>query len=348
MLGNNGDVRSTLFTLVAADRGADRADHLAELLDVHPDLDGVHDPAPRRIIAQAVCVALLDDLVDRVPSAAEYLADPDRHGRRLHLDHGAVRTVAWPHAGALPPGEEQVSRVLRPLGYEHRETYPLPSLRMTGRSYAHVDLPAHVCQWFVSELHPDEFSPAFQSAVGLVLASSRDPIDAATRRRLDALGDDECLPVRDAVELVPALVACFRRHHDEPVDSDYDVLLAESAEMAWIATEGTAFNHATDRVPDVVATAEHERAAGRPIKDTVEVSRSRRVRQTAHRAPLVTRRFRTREGARVEREVPGSFFEFISRDLLPDGSAIDLGFDAANATGIFAMTRVTAPGAQRE
>jgi hypothetical protein len=37
--------------------------------------------------------------------------------------------------------------------------------------------------------------------------------------------------------------------------------------------------------------------------------------------------------------VPGSFFEFITRAPLPDGSGLDLAFDAANAQQIFAMTR---------
>src|SRR5690606_34390782 len=123
----------------------------------------------------------------------------------------------------------------------------------------------------------------------------------------------------------------------------HDVLRAESAEMAWIATEGTTCNHCTDRVDNVVAVADAERARGRPIKESVEVSTSGRVRQTAHRAATVVRRLPTLEGDVVEREVPGSFFEIISRDPLP-GGGLDLAFDAANATGIFAMTKpVDAP-----
>ena len=36
--------------------------------------------------------------------------------------------------------------------------------------------------------------------------------------------------------------------------------------------------------------------------------------------------------------MPGSFYEFITRHAKDDGS-LDLAFDSANATGIFAMTR---------
>jgi hypothetical protein len=209
---------------------------------------------------------------------------------------------------------------------------------MTGRSWCHVDLPADILQYFVSELHADRFSPAFGQAVERTLASSRDPIDDAAQVALSALATGGSLPVDQAVGFMPTLVACFRRHHDAPRLDDYLALLPESEEMAWIATEGTVFNHATDRVDDVAAVAACERHAGRPIKASVEVSGSGRILQTAHRAATVERRFLTGEGS-TSRPVPGSFFEFITRLPLPDGSGPDLAFDAANAQQIFAMTR---------
>ena len=70
----------------------------------------------------------------------------------------------------------------------------------------------------------------------------------------------------------------------------------------------------------------------------MEVSASGRVRQTAHRAHLAPRLLDDGEGGAVSVDVPTSFFEFISRAPLPDTGALDLGFDAANAQGIFAMT----------
>ena len=120
------------------------------------------------------------------------------------------------------------------------------------------------------------------------------------------------------------------------------MLLAESAEAAWIATEGCAFNHATDRVADVDAVACEQRALGRPIKDSVEVSRSGTVRQTAFKADPVARSFRGADGGMTTvLTVPGSFYEFISRDMVAaaDGTRqLDLRFDSMNAEGIFKMT----------
>jgi hypothetical protein len=111
----------------------------------------------------------------------------------------------------------------------------------------------------------------------------------------------------------------------------------ESAEAAWIATEGNAFNHATDRVADVAALCVEELALGRPMKDRVEVSASGRVLQTAYRASRVERPFAGPEGALVLRPVPGSFFELITRHRHADGR-LHLGFDTSNAQAIFKMT----------
>jgi hypothetical protein len=50
------------------------------------------------------------------------------------------------------------------------------------------------------------------------------------------------------------------------------------------------------------------------------------------------RTFRTADGGSVEKEVPGSFYEFITRLPLPEKDALDLSFDSSNAQAIFKMT----------
>lgn len=335
---------SALKELVGSRLGADRAEELIGGLVLHPKvLVATGDTVPRVVVAQALGVVLLDGLLHRVPSAAEYVTERLASGGTVFLDHGAVRTVTGVDCGALPAGQNALARVLAPLGYAHRETYPLTRLRMTGRSWCHLDLPADVPQYFVSELHADQFSDAFQAAAARVLASSADPVTEEVNADLDRLVDEGELPLERAVALLPVLEACFDRQHAYPAEADYGALLVESAEMAWIATEGTAFNHATDRVDDVVAVADAERAAGRPIKDEVEVSATGRILQTAHRAAVVERTFVAADGSAVVRSVPGSFYEFITRQPMPDGSGPDLAFDAGNAQQIFAMTRTEGP-----
>lgn len=310
---------------------------------VLPD-GGARTHVSRAELALALAGLLFDDVQRRVPMARAYVEDAVRSGAPLTFDHGALRTVAAP-CGELPGGALSVARFLEPLGYRRVGTYDLKRLGMTGYAYAHVDLPEDVPQYFVSELHPERFSEEFQAATARVVGTSRDPLSGRSLDALERLESLGLLTFSAAAALLTDLVAAFDRQHEEPTLADYETLLAESAEMAWIATEGSAFNHATDRVDDVFCVAERQKQLGRPMKETVEVSANGNVMQTAFRAAPTQRLFRTEEGHMVVREVPGSFHEFITRKRLDDGS-LDLTFDAGNATSIFKMT--SADGEERE
>ncbi|MCK9544555.1 MAG: DUF1338 family protein, partial [Novosphingobium sp.] len=72
---------------------------------------------------------------------------------------------------------------------------------------------------------------------------------------------------------------------------------------------------------------------------TVEHSANGHIHQTAFLADKATRRFLLPDGRSIQRDVPGSFYEFITRDRDPVTGGIDLTFDSGNATGIFAVTR---------
>lgn len=331
-----GVLREVLKAVV----GSERAEHLFAVLVVPEALVAESGEVISRAgVAQALNMMLFENLVGRVPDAKAYAEDCLRDGRKILHDHGAVRTVALEGMGGLPAGEEAITRVLRPLGYGLNGTYPLERLKMTGRSHAQAEFPEELAQFFVSELHPERFSGEFQEAVKRVTGTSRDPLTADASELLEELSAARALPVDKAVRLLPLLAAVFERQHEEALVSDYEALLAESPEMAWISTEGNAFNHATDRVPDVDALAAEQKRLGRAMKATVETSQSGRVRQTAFLAARVTRRFGTAEAGFVEKEVNGSFYEFITRLPLPEESGrLDLSFDSSNAQAIFKMT----------
>ncbi|MFC3532102.1 DUF1338 domain-containing protein [Vogesella facilis] len=299
------------------------------------------DAVSRLTLAQAMNMLLFAKNLEAVPEGKRYVAEKLAAGGQVVFDHGALRTVAAANTGALPQGELAFKRFLEPLGFAVADVYPLARLKMTGRAYCHQDAPEQVAQFFVSELHVDQFSPAFQAAVNSVVSTSRDPLSAEDKALLATLADNRELPFADAARLLPKLVGCFDVQHATPALADYHTLLQESAEMAWISTEGNAFNHATDHVADVFATADELRAKGQPIKDKVEVSASGRVRQTAFKAAQVEREFIDADGQRVSRIVPGSFYEFITRDRYTDeagNNKLDLRFDSSNAQGIFKMT----------
>jgi len=334
---------STLQRLLATRCAPDECAALLGTVYVTPSIRKEDsDEVSRAALAQALNLLLFRNLLTRVPTGKCYVEDCMSLGRQILFDHGALRTVDLSGMGALPAGERAITRLLLPLGYRLGAVYPLDRLGMTGRSYTHIDFPEELPQFFVSELHPERFSPRFQRTVARVTATSRDPLSDFAKRALQELERSRSLRCSEASKLLPALLACFQRQHTTPRLSDYESLLEESAEMAWIATEGNAFNHATDRVSCLDALVAEQRRSGRPLKATIETSRSGRVRQTAFRADPVDREFIDSDGAVVRRSVPGSFYEFIQRERMRDPvtgvSRLDLAFDSGNAQGIFKMT----------
>jgi hypothetical protein len=335
----NSNVERLLLKLL----GPEKAESLFTTLTFPTALSDWEDGTVTRAeLAQAMNMALFEDLLERSPNGRAYTTEAIANGGSVYFDHGALRTVRWENNGALPPGEAAFTRILRPLGFKLNGRYPLDKLGMTGRAYAHEDAPDEIAQFFVSELHPERFSAEFQQAVTNVVSSSKDPLTPLAVSQLWELEREGSLPVDAAHKLLPVIVGAFARQHDVPNEADYEVLLRESAEMAWISTEGNAFNHATDRVEDVFTLSDEEKNKGRPMKPEVERSRSGRVFQTAYRADTVERQFRSVGGKLVTRHVPGSFYEFITRKRTFDQASrswvTDLRFDAGNAQGIFKMT----------
>ena len=330
----SGDLLSQLVSPMLGD---ERTSHILRTLAIAPMVRTGGAQASRAQVAMALNAVLFSALLERVPTAAGYVAQVVQAGNAVVFDHGALRTIAGP-TGALPPGIAAFARILEPLGYKIASPYPLPRLRMTGYAFVHQDFAEDVPQFFVSELHVEQLAPAAAQAAERVFGQSVDPLGPPELAALAALAQHGQCPVEVAAAALPGLVGAFGRHHPVPALADYDILLADSAEAAWIATEGNAFNHATDRVADVSALAAELLRQGLPLKPQVEVSANGRVRQTALLADKVRRPFRLADGSVAEREVPGSFYEFITRDIDPATGTLDLTFDSGNATGIFAVT----------
>ncbi len=330
-----------LFSLVESALDQPTAHWLREHVEVPQALQHFNwsEQALHRVwLAQALNLCLFNTLVNAVPDGRRYVEEQAQQGRKVVFDHGAIRTVDWPNNGELPRGRQAFSRLLEPLGFTDVRTYPLTKLNMTGWGYRQMDLPEDIAQFFVSELHPGRFSEVFQQAVSRVVNASLDPLQPEHLSLLNRLSLTRHCSLDEARRLLPALHRAFGRQHGVVHEADYQCLLNESAEMAWIATEGNSFNHLTDRVQDLEACVAQQRDLQRPMKDSIEVSASGRVMQTAYRACTVTRELVDAQGQSHKHQVPGSFVEFIQRKVDPDSGRIDLNFDSSNAQGIFKMT----------
>ncbi|MDB6141187.1 MAG: calmodulin-binding protein, partial [Pseudomonas sp.] len=325
-----------LFSLVASVVGQPAAQWLESHVEVTEELHAFSwsDTAVHRVwLAEALNLCLLHKLVEAVPAGRLYVNEQAEDGRKVVFDHGAIRTVDWFDNGELPRGRQAFTRLLEPLGFTDVRTYPLTKLNMTGWGYRQQDLPEDIAQFFVSELHPGRFSEGFQAAVGRAVRSSRDPLNAEQLSILHRLQLTRHCDLSEAYRLLPGLYAAFGRQHGVVQQSDYQLLLSESAEMAWISTEGNSFNHLTDRVTDLEATVEEQIRRERPMKDSIEVSASGRVMQTAYKACTVQRELADATGKLQTHAVPGSFVEFIQRKLDPVDDKLDLNFDSSNAQG---------------
>src|SRR5450631_153622 len=332
---------SQLIRLIAGDKAAD--DILGTLQIDRAFMLESAGAVSRGVFAMALNAVLFHDLLTRVPTAAAYVADRRRQRERIIFDHGALQTIRFASkaTGALPPGVESFERILQPLGYHVADTYPLDRLRMTGHGFAHREFPETLPQFLVSELHVERFSKDFQAAAERVFGNTRDPLTTSSNAALAEFAEHGRCEMKLAAPSLREIAGAFGRWHDIPSLADYRILLAESPECAWIATEGSAFNHASDRVADVAMTACAQRSQGRPMKPSIETSASGTVRQTAFKADPVRRTFRADDGSEGEMTVPGSFYEFISRDVITgsDGKKrLDLRFDHGSAQGIFKMT----------
>lgn len=336
--GKRNGIQADLALLLLPILGQAETERVLDTLDLPQFIPGNPDRPSRAQLAMALNAALFADLLHRVPTAARYVQEARRSGGRIVFDHGALRTIDGP-SGDLPAGHAAFSRFLKPLGYAVDAIYPLPALQMTGRAFVHRDDPESIPQFFVSELHVDRLPEAARAAAERVFGSSIDPLGSEEKRALEALDSAGDCSRKEAETILRGALRAFGRQHPAPALEDYRTLLEHSKEAAWIATEGNAFNHATTRVPDVVTLAEQLKAAGYPMKPAVEVSQNRRVRQTAILADKVPRPFRLPDGGETLVDVPGSFYEFITRDVNPETGMLDLTFDSGNATGIFAVTR---------
>jgi hypothetical protein len=297
----------------------------------------------RSVFAMAVGTVLFHELLTRAPTAAAYVADRRRQRERIIFDHGALRTIRLGSrtTGALPAGVDCFTRVLRPLGYQVAGSYPLDEWHMTGHAFTHREFPESLPQFFVSELHVERFSREFQAAAGRVFGGSRDSLTEIAQAAVAEFAEQGRCEMRLAVPALREIVAAFGRPHDPCALADYQILLAESPECAWIATEGGSLNHATDRVVDVAMTACAQRSLGRPVKPVIETSAAGSVRQTAFKPDLVRRPFRSADGSQIELMVPGPFYQFISRDCIigPDGKKhLDLRLDEDITRAVFKMT----------
>ena len=294
---------STLDRLLCALLGRQSTDQLFAMLEVSTALSDETGPGVSRgVLAQALNMVLFGDLLARAPSARAHVHDRLENGEKVVHDHSVVATIASPHVGGLPSGREALSRVLVPLGFVESGSRRSWEGGVTEHTYLHADHPDDIAGFVVIEVHPHWFSRGFEAAAERVVQSSRDPLQAQTAW-LAALQSEENVELADAVAILRALAACFDRQHATPSLDDYDLLGRESAEMAWIATEGNAVMQVAQRV------AEPNNRGSAVLRGDVSEPVDLLLLEPAY----VERPFRDSEGRMIGAPVPGPSYKLVGR-----------------------------------
>lgn len=103
----NANVEQLLLKLL----GAEKTTRLFATLN-HPRIldEWEGGIVTRAELAQAMNMALFEDLLARSANGRQYTEETIAAGDSVYFDHGALRTVRWPHSGALPTGEAEIGR----------------------------------------------------------------------------------------------------------------------------------------------------------------------------------------------------------------------------------------------
>lgn len=291
---------------------------------------------------------LFDTLWERYRERVRYVRDYEERirsaGAAFVNDHIAFRTLA----GQNPlSGIASLARIFVALGYRAAGCYSFEDKHLDAIHYQHPN--AEFPKLFISELRTWELTRAACDTVTELLESHREPVGVETLASLSRL--DEC----DEDQRTRLLDEVVGQFHDlpwaAPEKNAVVALNQESQYAAWVAVHGYNVNHFTslinshgvEELDTIDKTVEALRAAGVPMKASVEGEPGSKLRQSATEAVVID--VTVADGQAVT-TMPWTYayFELAERGEVTDAetgrkSRFE-GFLGPQATHLFEMTRL--------
>lgn len=300
---------------------------------------------------QTITQRLLDRLwvgyTERVAYARRYAELVTEKGGRVVNDHCAFRTFHCP-TGEQPPGIEAIGSVLESLGYLRRDPYRFPSKHLNSFHYQHPDN-RDFPKFFVTQLEVEALSEGTAQLIREAVEETPDLLAGPPRRWLAELKANGQISEADADELVERLVTLFGRPWGPPKRSTVLRVNEESQFAAWTLLHGNAVNHFTAYVnhqevpewPDIEATAAGLRAAGVPMKDSIEGEPGSKLRQTSTQAVDEACPVTEDDGSEGTLSWSYAYYELAERGTIEqNGERVWFeGFLGEQATNLFEMTK---------
>jgi len=315
----------------------------------HPQEDSVTHPQPRHDrLLERFFELLWAEYRGRVPFADQYRALVEGKGGRVINDHVAFRSINAPMA-VQPAGVAAFLNIFVPLGYAQAGTYVFPDQRLSA---VHLEHPHPLLpKLFISQLEVEQL-PAEHAALvrEAVLRHDRPAHSLATAGevvRAFVRGEGDVLSAANRI------LSAFTRPWDPPLRSTVLRLNEVSQYAAWTLLHGNAVNHCTALIntqsvldwPDLEATVAGLRAAGVPMKDTIEGAPDSKLRQSATHAAKGHFEVTESDASIGTIEWSYAYYELAERGYVTDDagkSRLFSGFLGNQTTGLFEMTRIAA------
>lgn len=290
---------------------------------------------------------LWQDYRRRVPYAERYVQLVAERGGRVVNDHIAFRSLNV-ELPMQPAGIEALRRIFTTLGYRVAGNYDFPDTHLTAIHLLHED--PWMPKLFMSQLEVDRLAPEIAGQIREAALAAQ-PGYRYPDEIITALAEDR-LDTRHLTDAVDRLVKVFRRPWSPPPRATVLAANAASQYAAWTLLHGNSINHFTAWIneqavaewPDIETTMAALKAAGIPIKSTIEGERGTKLRQSATAAADGDFAVCEPDGSEATLHWSYAYYELAERGQIKDESGALVpftGFLGAQTTGLFEMTRVS-------
>ncbi len=301
------------------------------------------------MVLNKVLTGLLDRLwsnyCDRVEYARRYRDLVLQKGGRVVNDHIAFRTFNT-RTGQQPAGMEAIARLITPLGYEAAGAYEFKDKFLVAKHYQHED--PLMPKIFVSQLEVTELPREHARALNEAVADAQNLLDTDTQAMLRF--PDTMLSQYDEGLTDRLYKFITQRPWSPPPREVVTEINKVSQYAAWTLLHGNNVNHFTAYIneqqvpewPDIVTTSAALKAAGVPMKDSIEGEPGSKLRQTATQAVDEDCEVREEDGRTGKLRWSYAYYELAERGTVPgpDGKPVRFnGFLGAQATHLFEMTK---------
>uniref|UniRef100_UPI00321778AE DUF1338 domain-containing protein n=1 Tax=uncultured Draconibacterium sp. TaxID=1573823 RepID=UPI00321778AE len=246
-----------------------------------------------KVSAKEITQQLLDRLweqyIKRVSYAQKYVDLVTQKGGKVVNDHIALRTFNT-HTGEQPEGIRAIKHILNCLEYTPVAKYDFVKKKLKAVHFVHND--EMFPKIFVSQLEVDHLPEWAQQIIRNAVKDTPYILSDSSIELLSVLKKDGQLPRIAGEALVNDLVQYFRRPWKVPNKEDVLKLNDVSQYAAWVLLHGNSVNHFTAFVnyqeveewPDLETTCEGLKAAGVPMKETLEGEKGSKLQQSATKA----------------------------------------------------------------